>query len=214
MIDNMTEDSRPYFYLSILPFGGPDQDMPPEASGLPADILEHAYENGGLISFSSSMEIPDESTYLNGVLCTFHARSRMEAAGALLAFATLTNERLEMSVMQTAVNEISSLELSGDDDESKDLPTEIFEFTKSPEGELMIAFPTQDDKGNMDYSGTFVSLTAPRRTDSEVAGLIVKASGTIYGGNILPALMCSLHADIDSYGVLTPGIDPKSFSDD
>lgn len=212
MIENMTQESRPYLYLSIVPFGGHDQDLPPEADAIPAEILEHARDNGGLISFSSHLDKPDPSSYLNGVLCTFHARSRMEAAGALLAFTALTDERLEASVMQTAIDEISSLDLTTDEatDESK----EIFEFTKSPEGELMIAFPTQDDKGEMDFSGTFVSLSAPRRTDSEVARMVVKASATIYGGNILPALMCSLHADIESYGVLSPGVDPRSFDGD
>lgn len=210
VMQEMNEDSRPYFYIALTPFGGHDQEGPKEEIPIPPEVIEAAKETGGLLSIETQIVEPEEEAYLNGVLCTFHARSRMEAAGALVAFATLTDYRIEMSVMQNVVSEVAELEdgvtPSGEPSEAAD---QIYEFTKTETGDLIIAFPTQTDNGDLDYSGCFVTLRAPRRTDSEVARMVLQASNTIYGGGLIPALMCSLHRDIDAYGEMAGRIPPS-----
>ena len=201
MMQDMNEDSRPYLYMALTPFGGHDQATPDIPIEIPSEVLEAVKDEGGMLSIETQIVEPDEDNYMDGVLCTFHARSRMEAAGALMAFATMNDSRLEMAVMQNVIAEVADLDAPAmPDGKPSEVADQIYEFTKTETGDLIIAFPTQSDDGSIDYSGTFVTLRAPRRTDSEVARLVLQASNTIYAGGLLPALMCSLHRDIDAYG--------------
>lgn len=201
-VDRAAHESKPYFYLTISGFGEPDQKLPDGFTGVPEELLEVAKHSGSGLAFSAMPFEPDESTYLDGVLCTFYAGSRMEAAGAILAFTCLETELIYTSLMRGVAEEVSGLALDETGEHCEEHASEVFEFKKSPDGSLIITLPTADDDGEFSFSGCFVTVRAPRRTDSEVAKIVSEAAFVLRSTGNMPSLMCTLHQDIDSYGTL------------
>lgn len=206
-IDLKKSKAKPYFYLTMSAYGGPSQDVSEiKDASVPADVLERARKDGGLMSLSTFTEPPSPATYQEGVMCTFWASSRLEAAGTLMAFATLSDDMLESSLMHNVAMLVGELDLA-DDERSEEDATQVYEFTKS-EDQLVVPFPTVGTDGEFDYSECFMTVDSPRRTDSEAASLVVRGSGVIWVTNALPALMSALHKDISGVYGTTVGDSP------
>lgn len=214
VIDLKKSTAKPYFYLTMSAYGGPSQDVS-EIRGhvLPVEVLERARDEGGLISLATHLEPPDPAEYQEGVMCTFWASSRIEAAGTVMAFAMLSDDMLEASLMHNVAMAVGELDLD-DDEHSEEDANQVYEFMKS-EDQLIVPFPTVGEHGEFDYSECFMTVDSPRRTDSEAASLVVRGSGALWSTNALPAMMSALHKDINGvYGTMLDSDGPAPDIDD
>lgn len=205
-------NSKPYLYLTMNSYGGASQDIDnirdPLMPEIPEEVKRAVREDGGLVSVASGIDKPEESEYLDGVLCTVWASTRMEAAGAVMAFTTMSDDMMEQHLMHQVAEEVAKLELDDDQARGEERATEVYEFMKSEKG-LVVGIPTASDDGEFMFSGCYVTVEAPRRTDSEAARIVVQGSNVLYASGSLPSLMSSLHLDISGvYGITIPGSGP------
>ena len=199
------DDTNPYLFLTAVPFGGYDQSPVGIEESLPEELLNRAKEVGGFLSIAAHCVEPDVPEYEEGVMLAFHAHSRIEAAGTVLAFASLDDDIIQASAMQGVAEKVGELELEGGE-HSEEHAREVYEFNKSEDGRLVIALPSQDDDGTMEYSGCFISLHAPKRTDSEVARVVGEMSTILQRTQIVQSMVANMHQDISSYGTVTDQI--------
>lgn len=195
------DPTKPYFYFTLKAFGGGHQESSPVPEYLPDEIKEAIADNvesnggHGYVEIAGHVECPDESEYIDGAMGIVHAHSRMEAAGTMMAFATLEPGILFSSLMNGVAADVIEIDEPIDSDEPSVEAQAIYEFKKSPRGELIVPFPSSDENGRFEYSGCFISFDAPRRTDSEVADMVVRAASVIKNAGILPSIMTSMHRD-------------------
>lgn len=193
-------DAKPYLYLTLNSYGGASQELESVKDSvilehLPEEVKANLREEGGLVQVSSSLDKPEEESYKDGVLCTVWAGTRMEAAGAVMAFTTMADDMLHMHLMHNVAAEVAELDLDPDVAKNDDRANELYEFMKS-DHELIVGIPTASDDGEFMFSGCFITVSTPRRTDSEAARLVVQGSNVLYASGSLPALMSALHQDI------------------
>lgn len=210
-IDLGKTTAKPYFYLTMNTYGGAGQEVERLADrlpDLPAETQDSVRENGGLVSVASGIDKPEVDDYLDGVMCTVWANTRIEAAGAIMAFTTMSDEMLSTHLMHNVALAVAELPVDDNGDHDDEAANEIYEFTKS-EDNLVIGIPTADDSGEFDFSGCYLTIDSPRRTDSEASRIVIQGSNVLYATSALPAMMSSLHQDIGGvYGYTLPGSGP------
>lgn len=201
------DTTKPYFYFTLKAFGGDNQESSPIPEYLPEELRQaleanaEANQGQGYVEIAGHVECPDESDYIDGALGTVYAHSRMEAAGTMMAFAAMEPGILFSSLMNAVAADVAEAVGPEDVNEPSMEVQAIYEFKKSPRGELIVPFPSSDEDCNFEYSGCFINFDSPRRTDSEVAEMAVKAAAVIKHGGILPSIMTSIHrSNMGVYG--------------